>query len=490
VNTVRTTLLELRNSSQPVAVIGAGIVGLAVASTLFEWGISVLVLEAKEEEEYLACSPVVDQLKKLTTKGAEVRFGVSSISSKEVQTFGLVVPSPGVPLARGIVKTFLDAKVLLLSEFDLAFGLLDAVTLILITGSNGKSTTTELVGRLLESSGRQVRVCGNIGIPVISTVATFVNKDLRQSEAPEFLVVEGSSYQLEQSRYFVPSVGIFLNLSENHLERHGTMEAYFQAKASPFLRQGPGDRLIVNAGDAWSKELAKMVQSQVSFFGEEPSSLPLAASITYLPTQSEDVITIGSRSFDLSRVHLPGRHNRDNIAVALLAVDPFCLEPSALMKALHTFQGLPHRLEEIESGNGVTWVNDSKATTVKAVEVALPAVLNRYPQSKLLLMLGGQLKQGSDWKPFFALLKSHEERISHLIFFGSGAERLSQDSVAVNLEFEVCSGVEHAVLTASRCASQGEVVLFSPGGASFDEFTSFDKRGEFFREKVQRLGGQ
>jgi UDP-N-acetylmuramoylalanine--D-glutamate ligase len=361
----------------------------------------------------------------------------------------------------------------------------------MITGSNGKSTTTALIGHLLSALGLDVMVGGNIGIPFIDLVAPLLDNSLNELHLPGVFVIEASSYQLEQSVSFVPHVGVFLNLSENHLERHGTLTSYFAAKSSPFLRQSPEDFAILNSQDVWCRQLLAETRAKVFLFGEEHAKQTkedshLDACVIYQPDRALDWIDLkGNDRVELEGVKLPGRHNRDNLAAALLAVSCFRFDPILVREALLSFEGLPHRMQIVSTRQPVIWINDSKSTTVTSSQVALEAVVESYPKKQIILLLGGLLKSGSQWEPLFKLMADLKERLRMLIVFGAGAPELSRYAQNEDLMSVSATSVAEAVQRAYVLACSGDVVLFSPGAASFDEFRDFEHRGAYFSQLVK-----
>lgn len=408
----------------------------------------------------------------------------------------LVIKSPGVPAEAAAVLQAREAGVPVWSELELAYALLpnpfDA-----ITGTNGKTTTTALLGHLFETAGRPVRVLGNIGTAVTSVAG--------ESAPEEELVVEVSSFQLEDTHLFKPAVGVFLNLTPDHLDRHGTMERYLECKANLFANQEDGDVAVLNLADPAVAGLgARLAQKEggprVAFFstqwrpvpGGAPSGGPGEPSggAAWMSPDSwiEDGLLVIDREplLPVSDILLPGLHNLENCLAAATAAAARGVGREALAEGLRTFRGVPHRLEQAGMVAGVTYVNDSKATNVEATLTAL----NAYPE-RTHLILGGRDK-ASDYRPVARACA----RGCKTVYVIGEATPLIADAFAeaaaggeIDRVPEVISmgTLERAVDAAFRVAEPGDVVLLAPACASFDQYKDFEERGEHFKALVQRL---
>lgn len=422
-----------------VLVIGLGMSGVSAARFCAERGASVVAVDERTR----------DGLPHL--QGVEVQTGVPIPDPAD---FDLVVPSPGVPrerYARGARRIWGDIE---LTARALS------VPLVAVTGTNGKSTVVRLIESMLRADGIRARCAGNIGSPALSLVA----------EPLDVAVLEVSSFQLEAVESFHPKVAVFLNATPDHLDRHGSFEEYVQAKTTIFARQDPDDLAVLNFDDAVVRELAGRLRARVVPFSRR--SRPHAgvgwdAGRILLP--GED----GRREIALDPGSLPGLqgvHNLENILAATAAVWALGADPRRAASALLTFEGLPHRCQEVAAGAGVRFVDDSKATNVGAAQRSLEG----FP-GRVLWIAGGRAK-GTE---FSALADTAVARARRVFLIGEASDDL-EAALAGRLPTTRCACIEDAVASAASAAQPGEVVLLAPGCASFDQFAGFEERGERF----------
>ena len=353
---------------------------------------------------------------------------------------GLVVKSPGVTAGAPPVVAARARGIPVISEIELGARLLPN-PIVGITGTNGKTTTTALLGRIFDEAGWPVEVAGNIGRPLTSLVGA--------TDAGAWVVCELSSFQLEDVETFRPRVAILTNLEPDHIDRHGSFEAYADAKLRMFARQGPGDVAVVPRG-----------------FG------PVPGGARRIEFTADDRLPAEPR--------IPGTHNRENAAAATAAALAVGVPDEAIARALESFPGVEHRIEEIAAVGGVLYVNDSKATNAAAAIRALAS----FPGRRKHVILGGR---GKD-EPYDALARAFagDDR-AYLI--GDAAEQFATALKAARVSFVRSGTLEQAVSEAASAASDGDVVVLSPACASFDQFESFEQRGEEFRRLVQKLPG-
>ena len=471
-------------------VLGASRSGIAAALALAGLEVSVSLSDRRGRESL----PGVE---------AAVRAGVRLVAedslAREWPEPDLVVKSPGVPTEAAAVRKACETGVPVWSELELAYALLpnpfDA-----ITGTNGKTTTTALLGHLFETAGRPVRVLGNIGVAVTSVAGELAPE--------EELVVEVSSFQLEDTHLFRPAVGVFLNLTPDHLDRHGTMERYLECKANLFANQGAGDVAVLNLADAAVAALGAQLAARedaprVAFFstqwtaagsaGGATAAGPTAAGAATRAAGTPDswvedswLIIDRERLLPVSDIVLPGVHNLENSLAAATAAAARGVDRGALAEGLRTFRGVPHRLEQAGIVAGVTYVNDSKATNVEATLTAL----NAYPE-RTHLILGGRDK-ASDYRPV-ARACARGCKAVYLIgeatplISGAFAEVAASGEVDRLPEVGSWGDLERALDAAARAAEPGDVVLLAPACASFDQYKNFEERGDHFKSIVQRL---
>jgi len=372
----------------------------------------------------------------LAAAGAHVVLGGDGIEL--LDGVDLVVKSPGVPSRAPVVAAARERGIPVISEIELGARLLPN-PMVGITGTNGKTTTTALLGAMFAAAGVQAEVAGNIGRPLTSLVGA--------AGEDAWVVCELSSFQLEDIDTLRPRVAVLLNLEPDHIDRHGTLAAYGDAKLRIFENQGPEDVAVVPRvfgpvpGDA----------RRVEFAAEDP-----------LPAEPR----------------IPGAHNRENAAAATAAARAVGLVDEAIAEALRTFPGVEHRIEEIGTVAGVRYVNDSKATNVAAALRALGA----FPQARLHVILGG-LGKNESYAPLAAAFKRGDR--AYLI--GAAAPEIAAALEAGGVGHRHSGDLATALDEAARAASAGDVVLLSPACASFDQFDSYEQRGEEFGRLVQKL---
>ena len=338
-----------------------------------------------------------------------------------------VVKSPGVSKEAAVIAAARERGLEVMGELELAWRLIPN-EFIAVTGTNGKTTTVELLGEMHRAADVPAVVAGNVGTPLSS---------LAGSIEPEAVVVcEASSFQLEDTVAFAPECAVLLNIEPDHLDRHGTFEAYREAKLRVFANQGPGDVAL------------------------KPPFPPL-------PIPAEEL-------------RLRGAHNVENAMAASAAAQARGLSPGAVADALRTFGGVPHRLEDVAEANGVTWINDSKATNVASARVGIEAFAGGVH-----LIAGGSLKGGG----FEGLRDAVTGRCKAVYLIGEAAERLAADLAPTGVPLVQCGDLERAVAEAGGAAEAGDVVLLSPACASFDQYEDFEARGAHFRELAQRWAG-
>ena len=373
--------------------------------------------------------------------------------------FDVVVPSPGVPPER-----YRSRARCVWGDVELAWRAL-AVPLVAITGTNGKSTTTLLLAAMLRAAGLRAEAAGNLGRPALSLVGA----------ALDIGVLEVSSFQLETTQHFRPHVAVILNIAPDHLDRHGSFEAYAAAKARVLANLGPEDHAVLGFDDPRLRELAAKCPAQLhAFRGEGP-----VEDGVWIDRASQQLVVSGAqaRRFSLEGLRLVGHHNLKNTAAAFAAARAAGADPDAAFTALASFEGLPHRSQVVSLRGGVTWVNDSKATNPHAALEALGSF------DAPLLWIGGGRGKGLD----FSKLADHVARRARCALLLGEAAHEIEAGLAGRVEVERVESIEAAVREAALRAHEGDVVLLAPGCSSHDQFQSFEERGERFRAAVEGL---
>jgi len=380
----------------------------------------------------------------------------------------LIVVSPGVPLDTPEVKQVVAFGLTVIGELELASRYLLG-DIVAITGSNGKTTTTTLVGKILSDAGLPTQVGGNIGLPVIDLVA---------KSTPETVnVLEVSSFQLETIEEFHPRIAVILNITPDHLDRHGSFEKYVAAKERIFERQGPGDALVLNGDDRVTQMSAARAKSEVFWFSGTKAVRRGAFVRDGVIVWVEKEGGVTEPIMPVSEVHLKGAHNIENVLAAVCSARLAKVSAESIRASVATFTAVEHRLELVRKLNGVEFYNDSKATNVDATMKAVSSF-----SKGIHLILGGKDKD-SDYGTMAELLK---ERVKAVYTIGSAAEKIERQLHGV-VKMVAAGTMQTAVTEAAKAAAAGDVVLLSPACSSFDQFENYEHRGRVFRQLVDEL---
>jgi UDP-N-acetylmuramoylalanine--D-glutamate ligase len=439
----------LRYSNQKVAVLGAGLSGAAAALLLRSEDANVTVLDSADEKKLLRST--IDNLR---AQGVRVVCGPDA--DHDSNNYDFVVASPGIDPSSALGRNFWARKTDIIGELELGWRSCET-PVIAITGTNGKTTTTEMLAQMLNECGQKTIACGNIGKP-LSEVA-------REKIKYDVLTVEVSSFQLETSRTFRPSIALWLNFAPDHLDRYQSVSEYRAAKLRLFENQTHDDIAIVNA----SENLPELRARKVTF-----SAYTNRADFRL----SEGVILFESKPvLRMNQTKLRGSHNIENLMATLAAGHARGLSFEQMASPLCSYEPQPHRCEFVRQIGGVDYVNDSKATNLDAMEKALLA------QSKPVVLIAGGKDKGFTYEPLRELVKG---KVRTTILIGEMAKRIARDWDGA-VKTEVAASLADAVERAHAVARSGEVVLFSPGTSSFDMFKSYADRGDQFRALVQAL---
>jgi UDP-N-acetylmuramoylalanine--D-glutamate ligase len=418
----------------PYLIVGLARSGVAAARVLAEHGEVVGVDSGRPE----------------VPEGFEAHLETDGLA--QLERAATVVKSPGVPREAPVIAQALERGIPVLGELELSWRLLPN-RFLAVTGTNGKTTTTELLGAVFRAADKPVAVAGNVGTPLASLIG--------EIDGDTTIVCEVSSFQAEDAEEFAPEGALLLNITEDHLDRHGTFESYTEAKLRVFAKQQPGDVAVAPTGF----DLPGAAQ-RVTFGGEDGD---LALSDGVIMWRGAPVIVAGE-------VRLRGAHNLENAMGAAALALANGIERQAVAAALRDFAGVPHRLEEVGTVNGVLYVNDSKATNVDSAVRGIEAF-----DGGVHAILGGSLKGGG----FTGLREALTTRARAAYLIGEAEERLATDlegSVAILR----CGDLARAVKTATDAAEPGDVVLLSPACASFDHYRDYEQRGDHFRSLLPR----
>jgi len=475
----RELLQQIKSKKNSVAVFGLGKSGAEALTFLKREGITGQGFEQLDSEVFYSNRVAATRLAEIDD-GALFFNPPEELLREQLRGVQLIVSSPGFPLQHPWYALAEELEIPVVQEVELALSFFEG-PFIAITGSNGKSTTTRLVYDLLVAGGEIAHCVGNIGrSPFELLPAGALGADLMEG----VVVVELSSYQIEGLNRFSPEVGVFLNFSENHLARHGTMQSYFAAKARLFTAQSGAQYAILNSEVDELRHLAPSLSSIVRWFGgsaaegldAEVEYSPEESELLYLRTKSGAEFKIDTHSFPLI-----GKHNRMNLAAALLAIDSVNCFNEDLLDDLSHLRGLEHRLEVLNVDERL-FINDSKSTTLASTIAAIEATAEQYADSDIILLVGGILK-GGPLTSLVTAIEKHVSRIKQVICFGQDSQVLF-DQIVPKAQTICCSTMSEATNQAIISSQSGEIVLFSPAGASFDEFTDFEERGNMFKSLV------
>lgn len=450
--------MELKGKK--ILVVGAGKSGLAVSRFLAGKGALAVLTDAKKPE-YPG-----GELARLAEAGVVLVLG--GYPEVERENFDMVVMSPGVPLTEEPARSARSRGITLIGELELAYSFARA-PIVAITGTNGKTTTTTLVGEIFKKSGRDTLVGGNIGLPLVAEVERY---------GPDSVIVaEVSSFQLETIASFKPRVAVILNITPDHLDRHGDMEGYITAKARIFANQDLGDYTVLNYDDPLTARLGEKTGGRAVYFSrlrvlESGVYVKSGRIVTKIDSQEEVVCGI-------NEIGIPGTHNLENALAAVAAAKAAGIGNHVIAKGLKEFKGVSHRLEFVAEINGVKYINDSKGTNPDASIKALEAY------SEPVILIAGGKNKGSDFGQFAGVIK---ERARALVVLGQSAELIAEAARARGfVNIQKAADFQEAVTLAHRSARPGEIVLLSPACASWDMFKSFEERGNLFKEIVLDL---
>jgi UDP-N-acetylmuramoylalanine--D-glutamate ligase len=432
--------------------------GQSVARLLAKKGFRVLGSDSR---------PRAELARALKGLSADVRWEGGG-HSERLLSCAFIVKSPGLKPSMPIFKKLAEKNIPVYSELEVALAFSKAKGVVAITGTNGKSTTTALTYEIFKAGlprGRKAVLGGNIGIPISTSAPA--------AKASDVLVVECSSYQLEDSHHFEPRAAALLNITADHLDHHGSMEAYLRAKAKVFLEQGPGDACVFNADDPIVYKLSRECPAERLYFGVKAKNVHAweegGKLFFQLPRWKKPV--------KLTPPKLPGRHNLENAMAAGLLGFGRGVKPAAVQKAFKNFKGVEHRIEDCGAVRGIRCVNDSKATNVDSTLVALKAF---EPGGKNLLLILGGLHKGSAYTPLKPWI---EKTVKGILTIGSAARRIEEDLSGLVPIFP-CGDLATAVDAALRVGHKGDVLLLSPACASFDQFRDYEDRGRTFKALV------
>ncbi|KFZ43627.1 UDP-N-acetylmuramoyl-L-alanine--D-glutamate ligase [Anoxybacillus flavithermus] len=441
-------------NGKKVFVLGLAKSGWAAAKRLRELGADVVVNDRNEPSE--------QEKQELEALGVRLVCGGHPLELLD-EPFDFVVKNPGIPYSNVLVQKALDKHIPIITEVEIAYETSQA-PIIGITGSNGKTTTTTLIYHMLQEAKRRPLIAGNIGT-VACDVAKHATKD-------NMIVMELSSFQLLGTIRFRPHIAVLLNIFDAHLDYHGTKEAYAEAKGNIFKNQTETDYAVVNADDPIVMQLAEKSRAQkVPFSVKTP--------LSHGATVKEGAIYFhDERIIDITDVALRGTHNLENILAAVAATKLAGADNDSIRRVLTTFTGVPHRLQFVAEINGRKFYNDSKATNILATQKALSAF------HEPVILLAGGLDRGNEFDELLPYFK----HVKAVITFGQTAPKIERIAREAGIQrVKRVDNVEQAAFAAYEWSSSGDVILLSPACASWDQYKTFEQRGDMFVHAVHKL---
>lgn len=453
---------NLRNViDKNILIVGMGKSGLAAAEAMVKLGANVSIQDSKSEKEV----PV------------NLKYFLNSLKIKcyfnqtprDIQNFHMMILSPGVSPAVPFVAEAREKGVEIIGELEIAYRVGQG-NYVAITGTNGKTTTTSLVGEIFTESGRKTHVVGNIGVAVISVSIN--------AEPSDWLIAETSSFQLETTKYFKPKVSALLNLTPDHLNRHYTMKEYGDAKAKVFMNQQEGDYLIYNFDDKECLKLSRSCKAMTIPFSRT-KKLKMG---TYIEDEKIVITNNEGQNIDICNINdikIIGDHNLENV-LAAASISYFAgIEPSIIKKAIKSFNGVEHRIEYCAEIEGVKYYNDSKGTNVDASITAIKAL-----KENIILIAGGDGKS----QEFDEFAKYFNDSVKHLILLGRDGHLIAEAAEKYGYSnYTYKENMDECVEEAYKIAKEGDNVLLSPACASWDMYDNFEQRGRHFKDCVDRL---
>lgn len=444
-----------------VLVVGSGISGIAACGLLKDEHANIILLEGNQDARE-------EDIRKKSEAFSDIEIIIGELPQEKIATLDMAVLSPGVPTDLPFVCAMRDAGVLILGEIELAYQLSKG-KIIAITGTNGKTTTTALVGEIMKNYFQDVKVVGNIGIPYTSVA--------RETTDDTVVVAEISSFQLETTQEFMPEVSAILNITPDHLNRHHTMECYIEVKESITKNQTKEQTCVLNYEDEVLREFGQKVHTKVVFF----SSRQKLDNGFYLDGEDICYAVDGNveKVVNINDLNLLGKHNYENVMAATAMAVSFGVPMDKIKEVLVRFQSVEHRIEYVTEKRGIRFYNDSKGTNTDAAIQGIRA-MNR----KTCLIGGGYDKQSEydEW------IEAFDGKVKKLVLIGATKEKIAECAKNHGFtDFVFADSLTQAVDICYETAESGEAVLLSPACASWDMFKSYEERGQIFKDLVREL---
>jgi UDP-N-acetylmuramoylalanine--D-glutamate ligase len=445
-----------------VLVVGLGLSGTAAARHCAIRGARVIAVDDKGAGE------LGESVGELSAQGVELRLGTSDLDLAHV--FDLVVASPGVPLDHALLNRARERSVPIVGEMELAVREIER-PVIAVTGTNGKTTTTALIGHLLEASGIRACVAGNIGRPIVG--------ELSQAHSSDYVVLEVSSFQLDTTPSLQANIAVWLNVTEDHIDRHGSFEGYVSSKARLFRQIRAGGVGVYNACDKTVSKSVGASSARLIPFDAQSRGVAGRSGPAAWHEDGKLMVRIGEgvHEYPLAETRLEGPHNRENMLAAIVAAELAGADREKIYEGLTTFPGLPHRMEFVAEFAGVSFFDDSKGTNVGATMKALDNF------ERPVILIAGGLSKGAD---LTLLVPKVREKVKMAVLIGEAAGEMERLFYGITATARAGS-MDDAVRAAAESAAPGDVVLLSPACASMDMFRDYNERGDAFKRAVEAL---
>lgn len=435
-----------------ISVIGLGKSGIACANLAVSKGYEVFASDSGKRKTH-------KQMK--LNRRVETEFGKHSL---KILDSNIIIKSPGISNELEILQQARQKEIPVFSELDFALNFAKPKKIIAVTGTNGKTTTTTLIYNIIKKAYKNTFVAGNIGFAISDVVKKLNSKSV--------LVLELSSYQLEDSPYFRPDISVSLNITPDHLKHHHTMSNYVKAKSNIFINQKKLDYAIYNHNDKYLKKAILKTDATVFEFNNNKTK-----NCIYYDNSTIYLKKSGKLQTLNPKINIVGKHNIDNILAAVCASNIAGVNVSVIEQVISKFKGVEHRIEFVKTINGVKYYNDSKATNVDSTKVALESF-----DKNIQLILGGQDK-GSSYKPIFNLIR---KKVKNIFLIGEATPIIKKE-LTNSAPMTECKTLSNAVKKIHSIAKKDDIVLFSPACASFDQFNDFEHRGKEFKKFVSEL---
>ncbi len=428
--------------------------GVSVSNTLYKLNVPHSLTDSKEYKS------LATEREALLNKNAIFHTGHQS--SEILDEIDLIILSPGVPLKSNLMKEAINKEIEIISEIEFAYNIRPKINYIAITGTDGKTTTATLTHKIISAS-KKARLLGNVG-------NTF-SKDVLFIDENETVILELSSFQLETIDKFKPNISVLLNIADDHLDRYSDINEYFDAKKNIYKNQKSDDKLILNMDNEYTASLIENVNNASILTYSTKNK-----NATIYLDDDDNIYYYGELLFSIKERVIIGSHNRENILVSTLIALKENIETNIIKHQVNAFKGLPHRMEIVRSINGVTFINDSKATSLSSVLASIKSF-----NKNIILIMGGQNK-GIDFRP---ILDDIKNKVKVLILIGEARHEL--EKMLPYEKSKIIENFDEAFNYAYSLSEEGDTVLLSPGCTSFDSFKNYEERGNYFKSLVNSL---